>query len=69
MCPEGRSEPSTSSSDSEGVRELGFEVVIVSALRFGTRHGSSRICSRRSPAKGEYSFSASSAVLRPSLWL
>jgi hypothetical protein len=39
----------------------------MSTLRFGTRYRSSRICSRRSPAKGEYSFSILSAVLRPSL--
>jgi hypothetical protein len=32
MCPEGRSESSTSSSNSEGVIELGFEVVIVCLL-------------------------------------
>ena len=32
MCPEGRSEPSTSSSNSEGMRELGFGVVRVCLL-------------------------------------
>ena len=69
MCPGGRSESSTSSSNSEGVRELRFQVVIV-CLLCGSVLGMDLLASavvglRR---KGNICSSASSAVLRSSLW-